>query len=125
MTLEEFNSNYIYQSDKDKFNFIEVWEIPKEDSDGKIRADCESYCRYLKANILEFKDWDYYYCKLNEIGHCILYKNGDVIDCNIKNVITLEQYYHLYKVSEFKKYNPILIFIKIALAKLFTLGKGK
>lgn len=123
MTLQEFNSKYIYQSDRDKFNFIEVWEIPKEDSDGKIRADCESYCRFLKENISEFKDWDYYYGKLSDNGHCILYKNGDVIDCNIKNVVTIEQYYNLYKVSDFKKYNPILIFIKIALAKLFILGK--
>ena len=29
MTLEEFNSKYIYKTDKEKFDFIEVWEIPK------------------------------------------------------------------------------------------------
>ena len=47
MTLEEFNSKYKYQSDKEKFRFAEVWELPNISKDGYIYGDCESYCRFL------------------------------------------------------------------------------
>lgn len=121
MNLEEFNSKYKYKSDKDKFNFIEVWEIPKLQEDGFYYGDCESYCRFLKKNIAQFKDWDYYYCKLKGNGHCILSKNGDVIDCNIKYIVTLEQYCKIYEVSDLKKYNPFVVFSKILFSKLFLM----
>ena len=29
MTLKEFNNKYQYKTDKDKFGFFEVWDIPK------------------------------------------------------------------------------------------------
>ena len=118
MTLQEFNKIYKYQSDLEKYGFSEVWEIPKvEEDDGFIYADCESYARYLKNRIPEFKDWDYYYCKLNGQGHCILYKNGDMIDCNIKAIVSFENYCRIYKVTGLKKYNKFVVFSKIVVAK--------
>ena len=123
MTLEEFNSKYKYQSDKEKFRFIEVWEIPKLQEDGFYYGDCESYCRFLKANIPEFKDWEYYYCKLNGVGHCILYKNGDIIDCNIRAVISCESFYKTYIISDMKKYNKVLIWNKIIFSKGYLLWR--
>ena len=121
MALEEFNKIYKYKSDKAKFGFNEVWELPKVSDDGFVYADCESYCRYLKNNIPEFKDWWYYYCTLNGIGHCVLYKNGDIIDCNIKRVISLEQYYKIYKVSELRKYSIIVVISKIVIGGIHRL----
>ena len=119
MTLEQFNKKYKYQSDKERFNTsLDIWELPK-DSD-IIKADCESYCRYLKNNISWFKDWDYYYCKLSGNGHCMLYKNGDVIDCNSMVVMSLEQYSRVYSITELKKYSWFVIASKIAFAKVYT-----
>ena len=100
MTLEQFNNKYKYQTDKERFKTsLDIWELPK-DAD-IIRADCESYCRYLKNNIAEFKDWEYYYCKLNGNGHCVLCKDGYVIDCNIRQVVTYEKYCSLFNITNF------------------------
>jgi predicted transglutaminase-like cysteine proteinase len=121
MTLEEFNKKYEYIKDSDKYNTeFDIWELPKE-INGKIKGDCESYCRFLKNNVSEFKDYDYHYCKLNGNGHCLLYKNGDVIDCNIKRIVTLEQYNRMYKVTEFRKYSKIQVAIKIAFTNIYLL----
>ena len=51
MTLEQFNNQYKYKSDKEKFGFFEVWDIPKLQNDGFYYGDCESYCLFLKDNI--------------------------------------------------------------------------
>lgn len=116
MTLKQFNRKYIYKSDKERFNIsLDIWELPK-DAD-IVYADCESYCRFLKSNIKEFKDYEYYYCKLNGTGHCILYKKGNVIDCNIKSVVSLDYYLRIYDMTELKKYNWFVVFSKIAFAK--------
>ena len=123
MILEEFNKKYIYQSDLDKYGYNDIWEIPKEESDGFIRSDCESYCRFLKNNIKEFKDWNYYFCKLNNIGHCILIKDNMVIDCNTRSVVTLELYLQLYNITELKKYSQFIIFGKILNTKILLLYK--
>lgn len=120
MTLQDFNKKYKYKSDKQKFGFIEVWEIPKLQEDGFYYGDCESYCLFLKNNIEQFKDWDYYYCKLNGQGHCVLYKNEDVIDCNTQKIVSFEQYRKMYKVTEFKKYNWFVIFSKILFSKAYV-----
>lgn len=120
MNLKDFNSRYKYQSDKEKFNTsLDVWEIPKQSEDGFIYGDCESYCRYLKNNISEFKDWDYYYCKLNGVGHCVLYKNGDIIDCNFRAVLSIDAYCRIYDISDFKKYNWFTVFSKVLISSLF------
>lgn len=113
MTLPEFNKIYKYQSDLEKYGFSEVWEIPKVSGDGFIYADCESYCRYLKNNLPEFKYWEYYYCKLSGNGHCVLHKNGDIIDCNVRRIVSTEQYYRMFAVTNFSKYSKFTLVSKI------------
>lgn len=120
MELWKFNKQYKYKTDKQKFGFIEVWDIPKLQSDGFYYGDCESYCLFLKNNIKQFEDWDLYYCKLNGVGHCVLYKNGDIIDCNTQKIVSFEQYCKLYKVTEFKKYNWFVVFSKILFSKAYV-----
>lgn len=119
MTLEEVNELYKYQSDLDKYGFNEVWAEPRL-VNGMYKGDCEDYCILLKRNVPEFKDWDYYYCKLNGSGHCVLYKDGDVIDCNYKNVIAFDLYSKVYKVSEFKKYSKFTVWSKLIVGKVIT-----
>lgn len=112
--------NYKYKSDKEKFNTsLDIWEIIKP-INGVYYGDCESYCRTLKHLDKSFKDWNYYYCKLNGEGHCVLYKKGDVIDCNNQKIVSFEQYCKMYKVTEFKKYNWFVIFSKILFSKAYV-----
>lgn len=118
MTLKEFNKVYKYKSDVEKYGFKEVWEIPEPEDDGFIYADCESYCRYLKKYVPEFKDWDYYYCKINGNGHCVLHKNGDIIDCNVKRIVSTEQYYRLFTVTRLAKYSMFTILCKVLVGTL-------
>ena len=120
MIVQQFNKQYKYKSDKDKFGFFEVWDIPKLQDDGFYYGDCESYCLFLKNNIEQFKGWDLYFCKINGNGHCILYKNGDVIDCNTQKIVSFEQYCKMYKVTEFKKYNWFVVFSKILVSKAYV-----
>ena len=124
MNLYEFNKKYQYKTDKERFNTsLDIWELPQDSN--VIKADCESYCRFLKNNIKGFEDWDYYYCKLNNNGHCILYKDGNVIDCNIKTIISLDSYSRVYDAEGFKKYNWFVVASKIAFAKVYKLfNKG-
>lgn len=125
MTLNQFNNQYKYKSDKQKFGFIEVWEIPKLQDDGFYYGDCESYCLFLKNNIEQFKDWELYYCKLNGVGHCVLYQDGNIIDCNIRNIVTLEVYSKTYCITEFKKYNNFVVLCKLLVGAMITLFRGK
>lgn len=123
MTLMEFNKKYSYQTDIEKYGFSDVWEIIEPDSEGNYRGDCESYARTLKKLIPEFKDWNYYYCKLNGIGHCLLYKNDDVIDCNIKHIVSFDTYCRIYKVTEFRPYTKLQVICKIIFSKGVILWK--
>lgn len=125
MTLEEFNSKYKYQSDKEKFRFLEVWEIPKLQENGLYYGDCESYCLFLKSNIKQFEDWDLYYCKLNGIGHCILSNGIMIIDCNSQKTMLKDKFMQKYNIIKFKKYNKFVIFCKYLFAKVFLFFKGK
>ena len=120
MNLKDFNSRYKYQSDIEKYGFSDVWEIIKPNAEGIYKGDCESYARTLKNLIPEFKDWEYYYCKLSGNGHCILHNNCDVIDCNVKRVVSLEQYNRMFTITELKKYHWFVISSKISFAKVYT-----
>lgn len=123
MTLEEVNSKYHYKSDKEKYGTsLDVWEIPEE-IDGVIESDCESYCRLLKAKVEWFKDWDYWYCKLEGVGHCVLMKDGQVIDCNVQDVISLDRYCMMYRVEGFKKYGWFQVGAKIGFSWGYLLWK--
>lgn len=117
MKLEEFNSKYVYVKDIDKYGFNEVWVEPTL-VDGKYEGDCEDYCIFLKKNIEEFDDWDLYFCKINGNGHCILYKDENAIDCNIKSVISFGEYNKIYRVSEFSRYNKFTIVSKLLVSKV-------
>lgn len=110
--------NYKYKTDKEKFNTsLDIWEIIEPNEEGIYEGDCESYCRTLKHLDKQFKDWNYHYCKLNGVGHCVLFKNGDVIDCNTQKIVSYSEYCRRYKVTEFKKYNLFVVFSKILFAK--------
>lgn len=113
MTLQGFNSKYLYQSDRDKFNATDVWEVIKPNESGIYIGDCESYCLTLRKLIPEFKDYDLYYCKINGNGHCILYSNAMVIDCNIKRVVPLIEYCKYYNVTELTPYSKFVIYSKL------------
>jgi len=104
MTLQQFNSNYIYQTDTSKFNRKEVWDIIKPDSDGKYKGDCESYVLTLLDLKIISKDTELYYCKLQGIGHCIGIWHGLVIDCNCKKFMRLDKYIDTYKITNLRKY---------------------
>jgi hypothetical protein len=125
MTLEDFNSKYRYQSDKEKFGFTEVWDIPELQEDGFYYGDCESYCLFLKNNTEQFEDWDLYHCKLNGIGHCILSNSAMIIDCNSQKTILKDKFMKKYNIKELKKYNKFIIFSKYLFAKAFLFFKGK
>ena len=73
----------------------------------------------MKNNVNGFADWDYYYCKLNGEGHCVLFKGGKVIDCNIKEVVTEESYKSIYNITDFRKYNWFVVLSKIIVAKVY------
>ena len=105
---------YEYQSDLEKYGTsLDIWEIISPDANGVYRGDCESYCRTLKSIDNVYKDWDYYYCKLDGVGHCVLIKDGMIIDCNVKDVVSLDTYCKVYNVSGFKKYSLFTIGSKI------------
>lgn len=120
MTLEQLNKNYIYKTDQNQFGRVEHWQVMKPNEKGQHIGDCEDYCLTLKKLIPQFKGWDFYFCKINGNGHCILYKNGDVIDCNTQKIVSFEQYRKMYKVTEFKKYNWFVVFSKILFSKAYV-----
>jgi hypothetical protein len=116
--LEQFNKQYKYKSDKEKYcTSLDIWEIIKPNKEGIYEGDCESYCRTLKHLDWQFKYWDYYYCKLDGVGHCVLYKDAEIIDCNTQKIVYIDEYCKMYKVTEFKKYNWFVVFSKILFAR--------
>lgn len=119
MTLEHLNKNYIYKTDQNQFGRVEYWQVMKPNEKGQYIGDCEDYCLTLQKLIPQFKDWDLYFCKINGNGHCILYKNDDIIDCNTQKIVSFEQYCKMYKVTEFKKYNWFVVFSKILFSKAY------
>ena len=123
MTLIEFNNKYQYKTDKDNFEFFEVWDIPKLQADGFYCGDCESYCLFLKNNIEQFENWDLYYCKLNGIGHCVLSNGAMIIDCNSKQIMIKDKFMQKYNITELKKYSKFVIFCKYLFAKVFLFFK--
>ena len=123
MELQLFNKNYKYKSDKEKFGFFEVWDIPQLQDDGYYYGDCESYCLFLKNNIEQFKNWDLYCCKLNGIGHCVLSNGAMIIDCNSQETMLKDKFMQRYNIAELKKYSKFVIFCKYLFAKVFLFFK--
>jgi len=119
MTLKDFNENYIYQSDKDKFHRTEVWDIGKPDSDGKYRLDCESYMLTILDLGLVPLNTELHYCKIQGGGHCIGVLDGMVIDCNCKTFIPLDDYTRTYSMTNLRKYFKVEIWYYKTITKLF------
>lgn len=114
-----FNSQH--KSDKEKFNTsLYLWEVIKANEQGVHEGDCESYCRTLKHLDNQFKDWNYYYCKLNGAGHCVLMKNNSIIDCNCQTIILFDKYSEIYNVSDFKEYGRFTTVSKFILGKILS-----
>lgn len=115
MTLEQFNGQYKYKTDKDKFGFFEVWDIPKLQDDGFYYGDCEDYCLTLQAKVEGYKDIELYYCHYNGQGHCIGNINGKWIDCILqREVETLPPLY-----TDVRKYWLVEIWSKKLCGKVF------
>ena len=120
MTLEELNNKFIYESDLHQYGVKEYWD-ELEEVDGRLVGDCESYAITVKRNILGFSDWDYYYCKLNGEGHCVLSNGEQIIDNNCKSIMSIEKYKSRYNVEGFRKYNKLEVFLKFYQAFLLKL----
>lgn len=125
MTLEQFNKQYIHKSDEDKFGFFEVWDIPKLQDDGFYYGDCEDYAIFLKHNIPQFENWDYVYCTLDDVGHCVLIKNNSIIDCNCQTIMLIDKYKKIYNISDLKKIGWFTVFSKFVFGKILATIKGK
>ena len=125
MILQDFNKQYKYKTDKEKFGFFEVWDIPKLQDDGFYYGDCEDYAIFLKHNIKQFENWDYFYCTLDGSGHCVLMKNNSIIDCNCQTIMLFDKYSEIYNVSDFQEYSRFAIASKFILGKILKIIKGK
>lgn len=133
MTLKELNDNFMYVSDVIKHKRIEHWSVMKPDEFGVYMGDCEDYAITVKHKVRVERNhtlhkWDYYWCRLSGVGHCVLSDGAYVIDNNIKQVIPKSQYFRIFDVTEFRKFtwfelfgkwvtsrivNPILKLIKV------------
>lgn len=108
MTLQEFNSSYIYTKD----GLIDSWQI-MELTEGKHKGDCEDYCLTLKAKVEGFKNLKLYYCKYNGKGHCVGKLEGLWIDCGLQRLVdTLPPLY-----TDIRKYWWIEIVTKKLIGK--------
>ena len=117
MTLQEVNSRFKYISDRGQYGRTEHW-AELEEMDGELVGDCESYAMTLKNQVEEFKDYDYWFCRLNGGGHCILMNGSKVIDNNCKSVMSLDTYMSKYAVADLSKYTKLGVWYRITITKL-------
>ena len=120
MTLDELNSKFVYKPDYKQYGRVEYWTVMKEDEDGKMYGDCEDYALTAQAMIDEYGDWDLYYVELKDgAGHCVLYKDGYVLD-NILRVPTIKgAYRNIVGYNTFRKFWAIEIFALKLLGKFY------
>jgi predicted transglutaminase-like cysteine proteinase len=123
MTLDELNKVFIYKTDLEQYGVNEYWEEGRLSFDGKMYMDCESYAITLKKNVAMFNDWDYYWCRLNGDGHCILVSHcgSMMIDNNTKQVTLLSQYERMYTITELRPYKWYELIWKFGSAKVLKL----
>lgn len=111
MKLEDFNKKYKYTSDISLYGRVEYWTVMDE-VDGLYRGDCEDYILTLKERVEDFDDLELYFCRIDEVGHCIGKLDGKWIDCNFKELRdNLPSNY-----NSVRKLNIFQIFIKKSLA---------
>ena len=116
MTLEQFNKQYKYKSDSEKYGTsLDIWEVISPNSQGVYEGDCESYCLTLQAKVDGFKYLELYYCHYNGEGHCIGKLGGKWIDCILqREVETLPPLY-----TNIRKYWKIEIWSKRLYGRIF------
>lgn len=109
-----FSDRFKHTSDKDQHEVFEYWKEPV----GKFTCDCGSVAIRLKRNDVQFKDWDYWLCKMNGEGHCILVSpdGTKMIDNNVREVITVNSYKSIYKITELHKAPKWKLWAKFTLA---------
>lgn len=116
MTLKELNQKFEYVTDSTQYGRVEHW-AELEEMNGKLYGDCESYAITLKKNVPEFKDWDYWYCKISSGGHCILRNGSKVIDNNCQSVMSWESYLNRYSPTKVSKYTKIGLWYRFTMTK--------
>jgi predicted transglutaminase-like cysteine proteinase len=119
MTLNELNSRFVYKLDSEQFGFNEVW-LGLQDVNGKLVGDCEDYAISVKNKVSGFKNWNYYWCKLNGEGHCILSNGVDMIDNNVQRMTSLDNYKKMYEVTELRPYRWYELVWKFSSAKVLN-----
>jgi hypothetical protein len=120
MTLDEINNRFVYVTDKEQYGVSEYWEEGTVASDGNMYMDCESYAITCKKHIEDFKDWNYYWCRMNGDGHCILSNGVDMIDNNVQRVISLDKYKKMYDVTELRAFKWYELMWKFGSAKVLS-----
>jgi predicted transglutaminase-like cysteine proteinase len=119
MTLDELNRRFVYKLDSEQFGFNEVW-LGLQDVDGKLVGDCEDYAISVKNKVPGFKDWNYYWCRMNGEGHCILSNGVDMVDNNVQRVISLDKYKKMCEVTELRPYKWYELVWKFGSAKVLS-----
>ena len=123
MRLEEFNRKYEYRADIIKFKRKEHWTIIEPDINGKYTGDCEDYALTLQDKVDGYSKIELWYCKLQGNGHCVGILNGQVIDCNTKQLMDKDEYIKKYTITGLRKYWWLEIKLKILQAKIQRLFK--
>ena len=121
MTLEEFNSKFLYKSDIANHKRKEYWKVIEPDEDGIYAGDCEDFALTVRKLIPKYADWDIWFCKVHssQEGHAVLRKN-DIVLCNMcKYETSLKDYEFKYMATSWQKYWKIAIWYKMTMAKLY------
>lgn len=118
MQLTDFNKNYQYVTDTDKYGRVEHWTIIKPDANGIYTGDCEDYVLTLKDQVEGFSDIDLYYCKIQGNGHCVGVRGNMIIDCNNKSWMDIDSYTRTYNMTDLKKYRWFVLLFKKIQAKI-------
>jgi predicted transglutaminase-like cysteine proteinase len=121
MTLDTINSKFTYVTDKEMWGVDEYW-CGLMESDGELWGDCEDYAITLKNNIIQFKEWKYYWCKMNGQGHCILVNPQEtlMIDNNTKEITFINDFERVYTITELRPYTKLELLWKFTQAKVLS-----
>jgi predicted transglutaminase-like cysteine proteinase len=130
--LKELNYKFRYIKDSDQYGKRDAWYIMKRpDEDGWYRGDCEDYSLTLLYNLkgrsvrklllsLLIRESKICFCKVNGVGHAVLYYKGQYID-NICQKWVSKEYLEQddYEFS-FWIYIPYQVIIKLVMGYFIT-----
>lgn len=125
MNLAEFNSRYVYQTDKEQFGIDEVWEVMEPNVHGLYTGDCESYCLTLIDRVDGFQEMELWYATFGnyKYGHCVGKLGDKWIDCNTKKLVDFFNYGNDFRIHN--RYNPIRIWINKFITKIKLWRRGR